>query len=136
MYFARYLFMLGPYCLRPSLEFSPLWNRGRVWLSCVSVLWHCYRNYFDQRCGELNIIALLMIFFWMPETKQRSPEELGYVVRTYIGYLHEPHSTLGGSPWEAVRTWLRVSSPLKVLSYGIKCYLIFHKYLSSNRSTI
>ncbi|CEL07196.1 Putative Galactose-proton symport [Aspergillus calidoustus] len=38
----------------------------------------------------LNVIALVMIFFWVPETKQRTLEELDYIfavpTRTHMRY--------------------------------------------------
>ncbi|KAL2811300.1 hypothetical protein BJX63DRAFT_433454 [Aspergillus granulosus] len=38
----------------------------------------------------LNVIALVMIFFWVPETKQRTLEELDYIfaiqTRTFMRY--------------------------------------------------
>ena len=38
----------------------------------------------------MNLLAFIMIFFWVPETKQRTLEELDYVfavpVRKFVGY--------------------------------------------------
>jgi hypothetical protein len=75
-------------------------TRRCVWLLCVSALSVLIFKLLISDRG-LNMLAFIMIFFFVPETKQRTLEELDYIfavpLRTFISY--QATKTL---PW-----WLR-----------------------------
>ena len=95
----------GPVPFTYSAEVFPLSHRevGMSWAVATCLFWaavltitfprinQVFGNFgaFAFYCG-LNVIALVMIFLWVPETKQRTLEELDYVfavpTRTHMHY--------------------------------------------------
>jgi hypothetical protein len=83
----------------------------------------CHLN---SRCSGLNVIAFLMIVLWVPETKQRTLEELDYVC-TYIQSMSlQALSNFRCLPSVGVPTSRFASYQVKkALPYGIKRYFLF-----------
>ncbi|KKY26718.1 putative galactose-proton [Phaeomoniella chlamydospora] len=95
----------GPVPFTYSAEVFPLSHRevGMAWAVATCLGWAAVLSItfprmlavmsapgaFGFYCG-LNVLALIMIFFWVPETKQRTLEELDYVfavpTRTHMSY--------------------------------------------------
>lgn len=84
----------GPCAFVYSAEAFPLSHRevGMSWAVATNNFWAAVLSLTFPRMLQaltptgafgfyagLNIIALLMIFFWLPETKERSLEELDYI---------------------------------------------------------
>lgn len=95
----------GPVPYTYSAEVFPLSHReiGMAWAIATNSFWgsvlsltfpRMLRAFKPQGAfgfyAAMNLVALLMIFLWMPETKQRTLEELDYVfgvpTRTHMGY--------------------------------------------------
>ncbi|KAF2224451.1 hypothetical protein BDZ85DRAFT_281039 [Elsinoe ampelina] len=110
----------GPVPFTYSAEVFPLSHRevGMSWAVATNNFWASIlslclpamlatmtvQGVFGFYAG-LNLVAFVMIFLWLPETKQRSLEELDYVfgvpTRRHMGYqLHEV------LPWW-VRRWVK-----------------------------
>lgn len=49
----------------------------------------------------LNVIAFVMIFLWVPETKQRTLEELDYICQ----YLHQCEAGSSANAWNSRRAY-------------------------------
>ncbi|KAF2685316.1 putative MFS monosaccharide transporter [Lentithecium fluviatile CBS 122367] len=101
---------MGPAPFTYSAEVFPLSHRevGMSWAVATNNFWAAVlsltlptmlkkmqpQGVFGFYAG-LNIIALIMIFLWMPETKQRTLEELDYVfavpTRTHMKYQAGPN---------------------------------------------
>lgn len=52
----------------------------------------------DYLRSALNVTALVMIFFWVPETKQRTLEELDYIFAVPTG-VHMRYQLFTALPW-------------------------------------
>jgi hypothetical protein len=95
----------GPVPFTYSAEVFPLSHReiGMSWAVATNNFWatilsltfpYMLRSFTPQGAfgfyAGLNVAALIMIFLWLPETKQRSLEELDYVfavpTRTHMKY--------------------------------------------------
>lgn len=73
-------------------------------------------------CSGLNILALIMIFLWLPETKQRTLEELDYVFAVPTGTFVK-YQTGTWLPWFIQRhVFRRKDAKLKPLYHfeGVK----------------
>lgn len=101
---------MGPAPFTYSAEVFPLSHRevGMSWAVATNNFWAAVlsltlptmlkvmkpQGVFGFYAG-LNIVALIMIFLWMPETKQRTLEELDYVfavpTRTHMKYQAGPN---------------------------------------------
>jgi hypothetical protein len=95
----------GPVPFTYSAEVFPLSHRevGMSWAVATNNFWASVLSLTFPRMlkafspqgafgfyAALNVVALVMIFLWLPETKQRSLEELDYVfavpMRTHMNY--------------------------------------------------
>lgn len=95
----------GPIPFTYSAEVFPLTHReiGMAWADATNNFWatvitFCFPRMLQtmtiQGCfgfyAGLNLLALLMVFLWMPETMQRSLEQLDYVfavpMRTHMRF--------------------------------------------------
>lgn len=95
----------GPVPFTYSAEVFPLSHRevGMAWAVATCLFWAAVLSITFPRLllafgsvgafcfyAGLNVTALVMIFFWVPETKQRTLEELDYVfavpTRTHMSY--------------------------------------------------
>jgi len=95
----------GPVPFAYSAEVFPLSHRevGMGWAVATCLFWACVLTLFLPLMlaamtptgvfgfyAGTNIVALIMIFLWVPETKQRTLEELDYIfavpTRTHMHY--------------------------------------------------
>lgn len=79
-------------------------------------------SYLTCLCSGLNIVALIMIFLWLPETKQRTLEELDYVFAVPTGTFVK-YQTGTWLPWFIQRhIFRRKDAKLKPLYHfeGVK----------------
>lgn len=87
----------------------------RIWLLCVSVpiatmsIGRCLHG-----TSGLNVTALIMIFLWVPETKQRTLEELDYVFAVPTS-VHMRYQVCKVIPWWVKSRVLRRNAVLEPL---------------------
>lgn len=64
----------------------------RIWVLCVSTTPMRFTKFYTNITSGMNVLALIMIFHWLPETKQRTLEELDYIfavpTRRFISYQY------------------------------------------------
>ena len=71
----------------------------------------------------LNVIALIMIFLWVPETKQRTLEELDYICELQIQNFYG----FGADLWDTVAVPTRQHmryQVMEVLPWAFKRYIL------------
>ena len=99
----------GPVPFTYSAEVFPLSHRevGMAWAVATCLFWAAVLSLtwprmkaamtapgaFGFYCG-LNLLALVFIFLWVPETKQRTLEELDYVSLLRVAFLNSSILTI------------------------------------------
>ncbi|KAF2125368.1 D-xylose-proton symporter [Dothidotthia symphoricarpi CBS 119687] len=106
----------GPVPFTYSAEVFPLSHRevGMSWAVATNNFWAAILSLTLPRMlkvmkpqgvfgfyGGMNIVALIMIFLWMPETKQRTLEELDYIFAVPTT-VHMKYQATKNLPW-----WIR-----------------------------
>jgi hypothetical protein len=122
----------GPIPFTYSAEVFPLSHRemGMAWASATNNFWASVITFTFPRMIDaltiqgcfgfyagLNLLALLMVFLWMPETKQRSLEQLDYIFAVPMR-THMKFQTTQMLPW-FIRRWVlfRKGEPAPELYY-------------------
>ncbi|KAL8893487.1 MAG: hypothetical protein Q9192_005214, partial [Flavoplaca navasiana] len=135
----------GPVPFTYSAEAFPLFHRevGMSLAVSINLFWAAVLTVVYPKLSDaltptgaigffagLNIIAFLMIFLWVPETKQRTLEELDYIfavpTRKHMHYqvfkaVVETHQPPGGSDVEAFRLEVHTLDNILRLIERIRC---------------
>ncbi|EJD03080.1 uncharacterized protein FOMMEDRAFT_123257 [Fomitiporia mediterranea MF3/22] len=114
----------GPVPFTYSAEVFPLSHRevGMSWAVATCLFWAAVLSITFPRMlnvmtptgafgfyAGLNVLAFIMIFFWVPETKQRTLEELDYVFAVPT-HKHASYQLTEWLPWFFKRYILRIKS--------------------------